>query len=215
MSKCAESDGPDHQNGAVPMTDRIALSKRIRFEVFKRDRFCCQYCGRHPPDVILEIDHIIPVCDGGDTNEANLLTACFDCNRGKAANPLTRVPQSLADKATEIAEHEEQLRGYREVFEQQRDRIEADMWKVAEALFGEYECEDGIRRDWLSRIKFFNDKIGFEQVFEAAEIAAVKWLGRAQADEWRTEKQRRFAYFCGVCWRKIKGQPSNDEGLSS
>jgi HNH endonuclease len=192
------------------MTDRIALSKRVRFDIFKRDRFCCQYCGRHPPDIILEIDHIIPVCDGGDANEGNLLTACFDCNRGKAANPLTRVPQSLADRAAEIAEREDQLRGYREVFEQQRERVEADMWTIAAQLFGEYECKEGIRRDWLSRIKFFNEKLGLAQVFEAAEIAADKWLPRQQ-DEWRTQKQRRFAYFCGVCWNKIKAQLSQDE----
>src|SRR4030095_13972063 len=154
MSKSAGSGGDS-------MTDRVALSKRIRFEVFKRDQFCCQYCGRHPPDIVLEIDHIIPVCDGGDASEENLLTACFDCNRGKASNPLTRVPQSLADKAAEIAEREEQLRGYREIFEQQLERVEADIWKIAEELFGEYECEEGIRRDWFNAIKSFNQKIGF------------------------------------------------------
>jgi hypothetical protein len=196
------------------MTDRAVLSKRIRFEVFKRDRFCCQYCGRHPPEVILEIDHVIPICDGGNASEANLITACFDCNRGKAGNPLTVVPQSLADKTAEMAEREEQLRKYRELFEQERERIERDMWEVAQELFGEYQCEQGIRRDWLRQIKFFNDQIGLAQVFEAAEIAAAKWLGPAREDEWRTQKQRRFAYFCGVCWQKIKGQTDDEEGSS-
>lgn len=33
---------------------RKPLSKRIRFEVFKRDSFTCQFCGRTPPEVILE-----------------------------------------------------------------------------------------------------------------------------------------------------------------
>ena len=40
---------------------RVAISKRLRFEVFKRDRFECQYCGQTPPAVILHCDHIIPV----------------------------------------------------------------------------------------------------------------------------------------------------------
>jgi 5-methylcytosine-specific restriction endonuclease McrA len=38
----------------------MAISKKLRFEVFKRDNFTCQYCGRETPEVILEADHVIP-----------------------------------------------------------------------------------------------------------------------------------------------------------
>lgn len=67
---------------------RQPLSKKIRFEVFKRDKFTCAYCGRKAPDVILEVDHIIPVAKGGDNNITNLITSCIDCNRGKRDIPL-------------------------------------------------------------------------------------------------------------------------------
>ena len=40
---------------------RKAISKKLRFEVFKRDSFTCQYCGKSAPDVILHVDHILPV----------------------------------------------------------------------------------------------------------------------------------------------------------
>ena len=49
----------------------------------KRDNFTCQYCGRKPPEVILEIDHIIPVSKKGSIESENLITACRDCNRAK------------------------------------------------------------------------------------------------------------------------------------
>ena len=62
---------------------RKPLSKKIRFEVFKRDKFTCQYCGRMSPDVILEVDHIEPVAEGGDNEITNLITSCRDCNRGR------------------------------------------------------------------------------------------------------------------------------------
>lgn len=62
---------------------RIPISKKLRFEVFKRDSFTCQYCGNESPDVLLEIDHIDPVSKGGKNNILNLITACKDCNRGK------------------------------------------------------------------------------------------------------------------------------------
>jgi 5-methylcytosine-specific restriction endonuclease McrA len=63
---------------------RKPVSTRTRFEIFKRDNFTCQYCGRKPPEIILEIDHITPISKGGDEDQINLITACFDCNRGKS-----------------------------------------------------------------------------------------------------------------------------------
>jgi hypothetical protein len=65
------------------MSNRKSLSKKLRFEVFKRDSFTCQYCGKVAPNVILEVDHIEPVSKGGNNNLLNLITSCFDCNRGK------------------------------------------------------------------------------------------------------------------------------------
>ena len=38
----------------------MSISKKLRFEVFKRDGFQCQYCGKTPPAITLEIDHINP-----------------------------------------------------------------------------------------------------------------------------------------------------------
>lgn len=43
------------------MAKRKALSNRTRFEVFKRDKFTCQYCGAKAPDVVLQCDHIVAV----------------------------------------------------------------------------------------------------------------------------------------------------------
>ena len=60
-----------------------------RFQILERDNFRCQYCGKTPKDDIrLEVDHIIPLCEGGDDVDSNLITACFDCNRSKAGNRL-------------------------------------------------------------------------------------------------------------------------------
>jgi 5-methylcytosine-specific restriction endonuclease McrA len=68
---------------------RKAISKTLRFEIFKRDSFTCQYCGERPPNVALEVDHIVAVAMGGKTEAGNLVTACKDCNRGKGKRTLT------------------------------------------------------------------------------------------------------------------------------
>lgn len=65
------------------MNSSKVISKKLRFEIFKRDKFKCQYCGRNAPDVVLEVDHINPKSKGGGKDILNLITSCFDCNRGK------------------------------------------------------------------------------------------------------------------------------------
>ncbi len=70
------------------MAKRKAISKRVRFEVFKRDGFKCQYCGRSAPDVLLHVDHIHPVAKGGSGDILNLATSCADCNSGKGDRAL-------------------------------------------------------------------------------------------------------------------------------
>lgn len=66
------------------MHKRKSLTKKVRFEVFKRDSFKCQYCGSSAPDVILHVDHIDPISKGGDNSIINLITSCDDCNFGKS-----------------------------------------------------------------------------------------------------------------------------------
>lgn len=71
------------------MKKREGLSKKIRFEVFKRDSFACQYCGSKAPEVVLHVDHVIAVANGGTDSIANLITACEACNGGKGARELS------------------------------------------------------------------------------------------------------------------------------
>jgi hypothetical protein len=192
IEEVASTDLPDLTLQVT--SGRKPVSKKLRFEVFKRDGFACQYCGAHPPDVLLEIDHIISVKDGGGNDEGNLFASCFDCNRGKGARPLSSAPKSLAEKGEEIREREVQLLGYREIMQLRADRIEADMWRVADALVKDAST-NGMNRDWLRGIKTFNDRLPLHDVLEAVETAyAKKPFSNA----------RRFKYFCGICWKKIR-----------
>jgi hypothetical protein len=178
------------------MAKRQGISKKTRFEVFKRDGFTCQYCGDHPPQVILHVDHITAVANGGGNDMDNLVTSCQPCNLGKSAKPLTVVPQPLADKAAEVAEREAQLKGYQEIMEARRDRIEEEMWRVAEEV--DPGCSKlGMNRGWLSSIRMFIEKLGVHEALHAADIARGKYPYGGK---------RTFLYFCGICWRKIKGE---------
>lgn len=97
-----------------PVIVRVPIPNQLRFEVLKRDSQTCVYCGRRPPHVALEVDHVIPVSSGGRTEFSNLVTACQDCNRGKGANLVedTEYQDYLLQRETEDALLEEQLNQY-------------------------------------------------------------------------------------------------------
>jgi len=56
---------------------------KLRFQIFQRDDFTCQYCGRKVPEVELQVDHKYPKSKGGLDKIENYITACEDCNQGK------------------------------------------------------------------------------------------------------------------------------------
>lgn len=82
----------------------MAVSKRTRFEVLRRDQHTCQYCGEKAPNVTLQIDHVMPVALGGTDQPGNLVTACRDCNSGKTSiAPDAPLVQSLSAEAAAYA----------------------------------------------------------------------------------------------------------------
>lgn len=55
----------------------------IRFAIFSRDGFRCFYCGATSESSRLEIDHCLPVIEGGPHEPENVVTSCASCNRAK------------------------------------------------------------------------------------------------------------------------------------
>lgn len=135
------------------MAKRKSMSNALRFEVFKRDLFTCQYCGRKAPDVILEVDHIKPVSKGGDNSIENLVTACWDCNRGKGAKKLSDL--------SEVEKSRKQL----EEIQARKNMIDMIFqWK--ESIYNQYD-------DSVERINnIFSEQTGYK--FNGSFVAKVK-----------------------------------------
>ena len=67
---------------------RKLMTPKLRQYIKERDNFTCKCCNnsiQQEPNLLLEIDHIIPVSKGGITSEENLQTLCWKCNRSKGA----------------------------------------------------------------------------------------------------------------------------------
>lgn len=94
----------------------MAVSRRLRYEVLRRDNHTCRYCGASAPDVKLTVDHVVPVALGGSDEPDNLATACQPCNAGKTSSspdaPLVADVEQDAlrwAKAMEQATHAQRL----------------------------------------------------------------------------------------------------------
>lgn len=174
----------------------MAITKKIRFEVFKRDGFACAYCGRTPPIVTLEIDHIEPKAKGGKDHIDNLIVACFDCNRGKRDIPLETLPNKITENLDILKEREEQLREYRRLVSKIERRLKSDIDEVDSAFsesFPDRCLSDSFRN---VSVKNFLQKLPKHIVIDAMRKAGVM----AQNSDHATK------YFCGICWNIIKGK---------
>lgn len=184
----------------------MAVSKRLRFEILRRDNNTCRYCGGQPPDVALTIDHVLPVALGGTDAADNLVAACKDCNAGKAASKGDEsVVAQVSDDAVRWAKAVEKagsnLREFRESGEMEALLHWWDSWGYT---------EDGERKtihrpaDARTTIAtFWARGLTYEDLYEFISIAMErpnrKDLYRAPTvygdDLWR--------YFCGICLRTL------------
>jgi hypothetical protein len=172
---------------------RKAISKKMRFEIFKRDNFTCQYCSAKPPNIPLEIDHILPVSKGGDNSKDNLITSCFDCNRGKSSNELNTVIPTLIEKTEKIKLAQKQYLQYKSLQKKQAKIINQEISEI-ENIFKEVFSEYSFQPNFILQVKVFIENIGFYEVKEAMEIACLKI----------SDPNNALKYFCGIYWNKYR-----------
>lgn len=155
---------------------REAIGKKLRMEIFKRDSFTCQYCGRKAPDVILHIDHIKPVSKGGTNDIMNLVTSCIDCNLGKSDNELSddSVIQKKRKQLDLLQTRKEQIEM---MFEWQKGLCDitlisvnklAEYWKE---LTGTTLTDDG-----RLAIRRLVKKYSIEEIIESINISVTQYI---------------------------------------
>lgn len=183
----------------------------LRFEVFKRDRFQCGYCGRTPPDVLLEVDHILPRAAGGTDEITNLLTACWDCNRGKGSKLLEEGRSAVVSAETIENERERMAQAkahaelLAEVEEWRRDQVDLVLARWSDR-FGGHKTETG----WYCEtyfpeegtVRYFLKHLSLARVFDAIDISHRRWGERSGPTPTR--------YFYGVghgMIRQDRGEP--------
>lgn len=173
----------------------MAVSKRLRYEIFRRDNFQCRYCGAKPPETELKIDHLVPLSLGGTDKPENLVTACEPCNSGKSsttpdATIVADVEQDAIRwaRAVRVAVHSMEQEKW---IAEQRNAGFRELWE----LWGHGPTREKVPLpvDWAQSLKQLRDAgLSEELLAEAINIAMGTRTVRVE---------NTFRYFCGVCWR--------------
>lgn len=156
----------------------MSVGKRTRFEVFKRDKFTCQYCGARAPDVVLHADHITPRAAGGSDDILNLVTACASCNGGKSDVLLSSHAEMDArgNRMRELEERRQQLEMLRDwhvslaSLDRQTAEMLFDVWRSLTCTvveFSESSC--------ASLVQMLK-KYSFNEVVAGMKMACEKHL---------------------------------------
>lgn len=174
----------------------MAVSKRLRYEVMRRDNHSCRYCGQTSPEVKLTVDHVQPIALGGQDEPSNLVTACFDCNIGKSSAPIDSetVEQVSADAVRWAAAMKEAALEMLSERSESEDYIQA----FVQAWGGTDDRGSFIvpaPRDWRPTLHgFYSRGLPVELMTEAAQIA----MSTPSVSDSNV-----FRYFCGVCYRML------------
>ena len=179
------------------MGERKPIGTKTRFEVFKRDSFQCQYCGKSAPEVILHVDHIKPVFTGGENDIMNLITSCAECNLGKGKRELSdnTIIEKQRKQLTELNEKREQLEMMLLWRQELRDQDDQQLFFLLQIARDDAGIDfDG---EGQRQVKNLIKQFGFNEVLYSFE----KTSGRNNIP-----KNQFIRYVAGICWKRLKGE---------
>lgn len=174
----------------------MAISRRLRYEVLRRDSYTCRYCGAKAPEVKITADHVVPVALGGTDEPSNLVAACDDCNGGKTSTTpdapvVADVSEDALRWARAMAEAANQMRA--EFAERQ------DVYSQFEEWWGGWTY--GFKKEPIPKPDDWRNSVdGF--LAAGLPLDVLQWcVNKAMTSKATPESTWR--YMCGIAWRKV------------
>lgn len=187
----------------------MALSKRLRYEVLRRDNYTCRYCGKSAPEVVITVDHVIPKALGGSDEPSNLCAACRDCNGGKtSSSPDAPLVDDVAEDALKWsrAMQTATARMLADLDARETDREQFRKW------WNNWAYGEGDDRRTLPL------EGGWEQTVDQLVSAGLPLrvlkdcIDRAMSQR-KVRDDQKFRYMCGVAWKKLTELQNSARGL--
>jgi hypothetical protein len=178
------------------------VTKRLRYEVLRRDGFRCRYCGATPAQAELRVDHVIPDALGGSSEPTNLATSCEPCNSGKS---------SVAPDAETVVEVSQDSIKWTRALQEAAAAKEAEIlerrshfdWFLE--LWNEYKMPLPIEwPDALTRLEAAGlTRLLVEEAVTSAMIA------------YKVHPENRFRYFMGCSWNMVADLQATAQQLAT
>lgn len=173
----------------------MAVSKRTRFEVLRRDNFTCRYCRSTNGE--LTVDHVVPVALGGTDTPDNLVACCKDCNAGKSS--ISPDAELVADVSDDAVRWSAAMKAAAEAIAAEQKELASlvDHWEHAiwESWNGPGEEPLPLPSDWREGVAGkLQAGLTMDDLKDAVDIAMHK-RGVSNVDC--------FRYFMGVCNRML------------
>lgn len=166
------------------MAKRKPISARTRFEVFKRDSFKCQYCGKSAPDVVLHVDHIKPASKGGDNSIINLVTSCANCNLGKSNVELgdDAAVKKQRQQLDELNERREQLKMIMEWRDSMKS-IDDEMVEIVASEINKHASGMSVNENGKTKIKSWLRKHSISEILDAIDDVYTRRFMENEIDD--------------------------------
>lgn len=170
------------------------VSRRLRFEILRRDGHTCRYCGAAAPDVPLTVDHVVPVALGGTNDPSNLVCACRDCNSGKGStSPDEHVVAEVSDLALRMATALAEVAEERRSSQARDERLLGDFYDRWVSVYG-YGGYTNLAAGWDGSIATF-----MARGLDEGDLFRLLYAPQAR----NVRFQAAWRYFCGCCWNEI------------
>lgn len=167
----------------------MVVSKRLRYEVLRRDNYTCRYCGAQAPNVAITVDHVIPESLGGSDSPENLVAACSDCNSGKTSSmPDAPLVAAVAEDAARW------VAAMRQAVEENRMNDNSAVYSAVVGAWTSFRRQREIPGDYRETIDYY-----LNGGLPAADIVAM-----ARVADSKSHVDDRWAYFCGCCRNRLR-----------
>lgn len=184
----------------------MAVSKRLRYEVLRRDNHACRYCGATAPATTLTVDHVLPKALGGTDEATNLVAACYPCNAGKSsASPDSSL---IADVNADALRWNRARVVAAEMIRAETDRREDIASEVIEFWEDHIRCADPGEGAEESILMWYDRGLDpMDMMWLIVNVVAPKW------DSGSVATANLWSYFAGCCWTRLRQIEASAQAL--